>query len=184
MILEPKGKRIVIQTRTGNSINCEPSRLPMSPQETERCQREFEEQIKPKLPFRLEIQERRGPTLDYNCHGLTFVLRRAWLEENSSIEMVLTDDGYREIRTDQVLPGDIVIYRDNSGHIEHSGVVVWVDGQGDLRVPWIVSKWGRGGEYIHRYNNSPYSGTPSFMREHLDDNRTPDPTDRGRTRTR
>jgi hypothetical protein len=50
-----------------------------------------------------------------------------------------------------VRPGDVVIYVQD-GSIEHSGIVVWVDGAG----PWILSKWGECHEPIHRLYDCPY----------------------------
>lgn len=171
MRIEPEGKRIVIQTREGNPINCEPAPRPMSSQELARCQREFDAVIKPMLQFASQVQERRGPTNSYNCHGLAFLMRRARLIDQGSIEMVLADDGYDEVRLDEVQPGDIAVYRDENGEVEHTGVVVAVDPVAGLRVPILISKWGSWGEYVHRCNNSPYRGHVLFMREGSNGNR-------------
>jgi hypothetical protein len=73
------------------------------------------------------------------------------------------------VRPDEVCPGDIVVYRDDLGRIEHTGVVVWVDRAGPLSMPWVVSKWANHGEYLHRVNNCPYRGMPVYMREGQND---------------
>jgi hypothetical protein len=169
MMIQPQRPAIVIQTRKGNDIPCEPPRLPMSPAEVT-YQRRAIETWKQKDRRPGEVRERRRPSYDYNCHGLTFLSRRAWLQEaDAALRQVLTDDGYREVPLNAVLPGDIVLYRDRAGQIEHTGVVTSVDGEGPLRVLWVVSKWGASGEYIHPFNKSPYTGTPHFMREGADE---------------
>ncbi len=136
----------------------------MSREEVERCLRDFE-RAKSALSQPHQVRARRAPTHDYNCHGLTFLSRRAWLADDEAIDRVLADDGFREVELSEALPGDIVIYRYGNGRVEHTGVVVWVEENETVRLPWVVSKWGNLGEYIHRFNNSPYRGTAHFMRE-------------------
>jgi hypothetical protein len=166
-IIEPKSEAIVIQTRKGRRILCEPPRLPMTPEEERYIRREMERWNSGSLT-RARIRERRGPSYDYNCHGLTFLSRRAWLADEDAVELVLSDDGYAEVPTGRVLPGDIVVYRDHAHRIEHTGIVVLAGPDGSLTVPWVVSKWGNAGEYIHPFNESLYSGTAHFMREGTD----------------
>jgi hypothetical protein len=168
MTVEPENPPIVIQTRKGRLINCECPRLPMSPEEVERCRLRFDRETRPKLQFPLEVQERRGPTLDYNCHGLTFLVRRAWLADDDALGTVLADDGYDDVSLDRVLPGDIVVYEYPNGKIEHTGIVIHVDTRVMPRMPYIMSKWGDAGEYIHAVNNSPYRGRARFLREASD----------------
>jgi hypothetical protein len=186
MILESRPSPIIIQTRRGNTIPCGPPRLPMSAAEVNRSRREFDTFVRPRLQFPEQVRERRGPNHEYNCHGLVFLCRRAWFDtptEDAPIRRVLDDDGYQGVPADQVAPGDIVVYRDNLGQIEHTGVVVWIEESATLRAPWIVSKWGTHGEFIHRVNNSPYQGTPLFMREASDDHTRSNRRDRGRGRS-
>jgi hypothetical protein len=51
---------------------------------------------------------RKPGLLRYNCHGLTFANRRSWISELSEIPKILHDDGYTQVRDEDVLPGDIV----------------------------------------------------------------------------
>jgi hypothetical protein len=176
-IIEPPSERIIIQTRTGNPIPVKPRCLPLSPELIKRMRAEFRRQWVPKLGFADRIIERRGPTNAYNCHGLTFLSRRAWFEEppgpdDQPLRMVLEEDGYREIERTDVKPGDIAVW-EQSGLIVHTGVVVWMPeelGQTHLTTPWVVSKWGEWSEYLHRSNNNPFPmATCRFMREGHDD---------------
>jgi hypothetical protein len=176
-ILEPPSDPIVIQTRTGKNIPAEPPRLPLTPEQIEGMRIEFRHQVLAKLNFPDQIIERRPPTNAYNCHGLTFLSRRAWFEEplgrdDRPLRMVLQEDGYREVEATQVKPGDIAVWEEG-GVIVHTGVVVWMpDGPSESRlpVPWVVSKWGKWGEYLHRSSNNPYrNATCRFMREGYDE---------------
>lgn len=101
----------------------------MSPEEIARARRQQEGFIKPRLPRPDDLVARRGPSHAYNCHGLTFTLRRAWLDDDHSLAQVLEDDGYRQLAGPALArPGDIDVYYDSSDVIEHTGVVVWTEG--------------------------------------------------------
>ncbi len=99
----------------------------------------------------------------YNCHGLTFASRRTRIEEFSSIALILRDDKYEEVPREQALPGDIVIYYDDSGDLTHSGLVVL--NEPPLN-PLICSKWGNGPEFVHGLYNVPsvYGADHRFYR--------------------
>jgi hypothetical protein len=99
----------------------------------------------------------------YNCHGMTFANRRTGIFEFDAIEQILKDDDYEEIASKDTLPGDIAIYWENND-VQHSGIVVGTTGPfvGSsepliLHTPWICSKWGKGPEVVHAYNNCPYN---------------------------
>jgi len=96
----------------------------------------------------------RGEVLPaYNCHGLTFASRRTCIHEPSDVREILKQDGYKRVTDEKsVMAGDVIIYLSN-GDIEHSGVVLMLDGF----VPLILSKWGQTGpEVVHRANDCPY----------------------------
>jgi hypothetical protein len=58
--------------------------------------------------------------------------------------MILEDNGYEVVESPQV--GDVVVYRDKTGAIIHTGLVRTLeDGQ-----VWIESKWGIRNRFIHR----------------------------------
>jgi hypothetical protein len=137
-------------------------------------------------------RDRKGPNGQYNCHGLTFLNRRAFMHP-SAIGLVLEDDDYFEIGDiADVKPGDIAVYysSDRMTDIEHTGIVVNVDPphepggviltshqQASLndRTIWILSKWGYGPEVEHPVDYGPYtrfSGHIVYMREGKYDNVT------------
>jgi hypothetical protein len=138
--------------------------LEMSPTESQIADHQYETCVKSKLGPVHCI--RRSHTNAYNCHGLTFAMRRAFVDLNrNGLEQVLADDGFSEVALPNVMPGDIVVYYDE-GEPEHTAVVVWTEEQHPvIRCPWVISKLGPGPEVVHRYNYSPYTGIPVFYRE-------------------
>ena len=94
----------------------------------------------------------------YNCHGLTFACRRAEINDVESLKLILDEDDYAEVDGASVLPGDVMIYFDETGDMLHSAIVVErkVDLLTSIRV---VSKWGKGPEYVHNAYNVPYKFT-------------------------
>lgn len=74
--------------------------------------------------------------------------------------MILSDDGYREVRLSAVEPGDIAVYYDMD-HVSHTGMIIEVV-EGDppgpnLRAVRVLSKWASAGEYVHRAQDGPYA---------------------------
>lgn len=104
--------------------------------------------------------ERRPPSGQYNCHGLTFANRRTCIRDPKDVAKVLEDDGFRGVRLSEVEPGDLVIYLDGSD-ISHSGIILEVvPGYPEgsmLRGLKVLSKWGSAGEYIHMATEGPYA---------------------------
>lgn len=93
----------------------------------------------------------------YNCHGLTFASRRTGIFDNEVLEQILQDDGYVQLRTEQVLPGDVILYFGPENDIEHSGIVIEPPTALNLNVPLVLSKWGRLLEGVHLANRCPYN---------------------------
>jgi hypothetical protein len=92
----------------------------------------------------------------YNCHGMTFASRRTGIYDTQTINQILKEDGYKEIDPASVLPGDVIVYYAADGDAEHSGVVISeIDSQ--LRIPKVVSKWGKFAEFVHWANQCPYT---------------------------
>ena len=156
---------IRLETRRGQSIE-----NVQDPEYTAH-QREMEERKLIAL-FPLEVSgsvKRRDASNIYNCHGMTFALRRTAILEERFVQQVLTDDGYREIMRKQAMPGDVVLYYNASG-LSHSGIVVFVDHS--LKTPLIkvMSKWGRAGEFVHDENVHPYRDVNQvrFFRDYSD----------------
>ncbi len=67
----------------------------------------------------------------YNCHGFTFLAGAGWINP-SEVEKILKHNGYSVAQKPSV--GDVVIYRDNKGLIQHSGIVAAVSGNTVTRV--------------------------------------------------
>lgn len=96
----------------------------------------------------------RGPPSGfYNCHGLVFASRRTCIHPDD-IGRILEEDNYQDIDVQRVLPGDVVLYEKPNGDIEHSGIVI---SKPSLTIPWVVSKWGSGGEFVHPALSCPYN---------------------------
>lgn len=110
------------------------------------------------------VTSRSGATGIYNCHGLTFAARRTCVWEPSEIEKILEDDAYKEVQEVDVLPGDIIIYREDNGEIIHSGLVVQRPNEATFNLPLVLSKWGKGREYLHVSSQCPYNPRYRYYR--------------------
>lgn len=87
--------------------------------------------------------------MSYNCVGLIFASRRVFVHTNQ-ITNILQDDGYKEVKDDRVRVGDIAIWRNEPlAEPEHVGIVVHVEEQNSIPLPYILSKWGSQGEFLH-----------------------------------
>ena len=100
------------------------------------------------------------PTGRYNCHGLVFASRRtnvpaAGVFDEGVIEALLTRDEYERIPSSPQV-GDIIVYRSDSGEIEHTGFVNRTEDIGSVRKVFVWSKWGALEEYEHLEKICPY----------------------------
>ena len=100
----------------------------------------------------------------YNCMGMVFASRRTWVDPEH-LRMILEDDGYQQVSSkDQLLPGDIVVYRDDQGEISHVGMVAQVKVNA-TKATWevlVLSQWGGDGEYFHLDDDvNPTLGRPA-----------------------
>ena len=97
----------------------------------------------------------------YNCVGMIFASRRAWIEPDE-LKLIFCDDKYREITKDQLECGDIVIYTKGKERT-HVGLVTSVQRtDGELGPIWVLSKWGMNAEVAHRLDVVPAKyGSPS-----------------------
>jgi hypothetical protein len=98
-----------------------------------------------------------SPTGVYNCHGLTFASRRTQITDTLAVRGIMEDDHYVAVMG-TARPGDIALYIDDDGDIEHSGMVVAVPRELPS-VPTVLSKWGTGHEVMHPANVCPYTVT-------------------------
>jgi hypothetical protein len=93
-----------------------------------------------------------------NCHGWLFTGGR-FLIKGDDVQQILDDNGYGRVSEPEA--GDIVVYRDNSGYISHTGLV-----RGILDDDTIIieSKWGVEGTYLHAPEAQPFSQVFDFYR--------------------
>ena len=97
---------------------------------------------------RRQVKIRSLPLHRYNCVGLVFANRRAWIEI-AHIYDILREDGYRRIPLDQVDVGDVVVYNlaDNPMHV---GMVTQVQNSlASIPNIRVLSKWGSLAEVEH-----------------------------------
>lgn len=144
---KPNYKSIRIQTRCRNDIDnsqvydFSPSEIKQFPD----YQRDY-----PGVKFR------NRPNPIYNCHGMTFACSRTTVGPEA-VNMIINDDGYTQIKNiNDVLPGDVIIYYNEKGEIEHSGIVVSQPSDETTKIPWVVSKWGKYSEAYHLVFDCPF----------------------------
>lgn len=106
----------------------------------------------------------RSLTAVYDCMGMVFAARRTTVGTDV-LQMILEDDEYQRLSdSDNVVTGDVVVYRDSQGIATHVGLVAHAgpirpDGTRDIV---ILSQWGADGEYFHGVDDiSPYLGAPT-----------------------
>jgi hypothetical protein len=92
----------------------------------------------------------------YNCVGMVFANRRTFIEPEE-IPMILQDDEYAEIvRTDDLMPGDVVLYKDpKTDDIKHVGLVLAAEVMFETKRIRVLSQFGRDGEYVHDLDDVP-----------------------------
>ena len=73
------------------------------------------------------------------------------------MDTILADNGYEPV--EQAEGGDLIVYRDDSGLVAHSGVVRFVGEDGRVLVE---SKWGPLGVFLHTPETQPFSNQYSF----------------------
>ena len=94
----------------------------------------------------------------YNCAGMVFASRRTAIDIDL-VRRILKEDGYRQIASEDMQMGDIVLYADQSQRVSHVGMIASmhvgmiasmpVERQGQLNPVRILSQWGSDGEYFH-----------------------------------
>jgi hypothetical protein len=93
-----------------------------------------------------------------NCHGWVFTGGR-FLLRGVGVERILQGNGYSVVSTPSA--GDIVIYRNESGNILHTGLVQGVLNEGTVI---IESKWGTDQRFLHLPEDQPYSTSFAYYR--------------------
>jgi hypothetical protein len=144
---------IAAQTRSGTHILIEES--PELPAGRLKAYVSYRQQFPDNL-------ERRAATATYNCYGMALVNRRGWVS-GDDIDLILNADGYRLLRLrEEAAPGDIVVYNEE-GQTTHVAIIMEFRqlAPGGNSLPWVLSKWGAGPEYLHNASRSPFG--PSFV---------------------
>ena len=97
----------------------------------------------------------------YNCVGMIFANRRAWIEIDK-LDDILREDGYTKVTLQQLETGDIVSYA-YDGVPSHVGLVTAVQRyEGEVASVIILSKWGKDAEILHPISEVPVMyGMPS-----------------------
>jgi len=93
-----------------------------------------------------------------NCHGWVFTQGR-YLLFGDGVEQILQDNEYSVAEQPHI--NDIIIYRNSSGTILHSGIVRAVLDDGTAL---IESKWGISARYLHLPHNQPYGDNFQYYR--------------------
>lgn len=96
------------------------------------------------------------PDARSNCHGWVFTGGRYWVRAKH-IDLILADNGYALV--DEPAVDDVVIYRDVTGAVTHTGLVRGVARDGRALVE---SKWASYGRFLHLVGDHPYGGKAAF----------------------
>jgi len=143
------GRKLQMHTAQANQIDNEQL------EEISVCERNQFPLFESRYSFGSEICAEPNPR--FNCHGMTFGSRRTGIFDSEVLAKVLREDGYEEIPTERVKPGDVIVYYNRDGDCEHSGLVVESPRPETLNVPKVRSKWAKYRELIHVGNQCPYS---------------------------
>ena len=104
----------------------------------------------------------------YNCVGMVFASRRAWIETNHLYEL-LRQDGYNRVAERDIVPGDVVLYTKNVVPI-HVGLVIYIGRvASNLEDLIVLSKWGKEAEILHQVDVVPeaYGKPTEFWSERV-----------------
>ena len=102
-------------------------------------------------------------TYPYNCVGMIFASRRAWIEIDYIYD-IFRNDGYRQLPQSQVVAGDVVLYKQKQEptHVALIVTAARVHPTSDTLNIQVLSKWGKDPEFIHFIEDVPSQlGLPS-----------------------
>lgn len=99
--------------------------------------------------------EFRSVSNTYNCVGLVFASRRAFIDTDQ-LGLILNDDGYIEIPKDDAMEGDVITYENEiSPGISHVGFVQKIVPSVGSKEIFVLSKWGNDVEMLHKISRVP-----------------------------
>lgn len=107
------------------------------------------------------LQIRSVSAYKYNCVGMVFANRRAWIEIGHIYD-ILREDGYYQITPQELSVGDLVVYSLNNSP-KHVGLITYVHPSlGQIVNARVLSKWGHLGEVEHQLYDVPaFCGSPT-----------------------
>jgi hypothetical protein len=107
------------------------------------------------LEKRGNLRLRSASGYPYNCVGLVFAARRAWIEIDYLYD-ILREDSYKRIQRQTCVPGDVIVYRHHD-EPQHVGLIVAVEPIGTSHSLRVISKWGKDAEFEHFAEDVPES---------------------------
>jgi hypothetical protein len=110
-------------------------------------------------PVAQKAMLRGAPSPLTNCCGWVFTAGR-YIVRCEDVGTILRENAYREAAVPQI--GDVAVYRNDSGQIQHVGIVRGFMGSESPAL--VESKWGADGIYLHLADEQPYSCNISFWR--------------------
>lgn len=97
----------------------------------------------------------------YDCVGMVFANRRAWIDIEH-IDTILRSDDYQPVSVDNLIVGDVVVYTLDEKRVHVGLVTSALPSMGSVTNIRVLSKWGKHGEVEHRLEDVPhYLGKPS-----------------------
>jgi hypothetical protein len=99
-----------------------------------------------------------GLDTSYNCHGWVFAAGR-YLIDSEGVDLILADNAYLEVAEPR--SGDLVVYRDIAGSVQHTGLVR-ATASGGLVL--VESKWAWMGRYLHPAGSVHYRLSRTYYR--------------------
>lgn len=63
---------------------------------------------------------------DTDCHGVSFTAGGLWIN-NDQVDKIIKGDNLKEIERSEAMVGDVVVYRDKKGNVEHSMTISAID---------------------------------------------------------
>ncbi|CAN5302184.1 hypothetical protein BH10PLA2_BH10PLA2_34940 [soil metagenome] len=108
------------------------------------------------MPYRaIRLSEASG---DSNCIGWVFCGGQYEMQ-CQDVPTILEDNGYSQVKTPQL--GDLILYRDENNAINHVGTIaLFLHGE----QPFIESKWGLQGVFLHLPEGSPFGSNWTYFR--------------------
>jgi hypothetical protein len=83
----------------------------------------------------------------YNCVGMIFAARRKWIEIDHIYE-IFEHDGYRQIKKEDAVVGDVVLYKKGL-EVTHVALIIQIERVGTQMNIKTLSKWGALAEFEH-----------------------------------